>query len=205
MADSRPPDLPLTQLLRRALGGETASAEQALPFVYPRLRRIAAVTMRGERSGHTWQPTALVHEAWLEILRHPEIPWSDRASFFRAIAETMRRLLIDHARRRTRRKRGGGLTMSQIELDSIPAHASSAIDATSLLMLDEAIEALAVQDSRAAAIVRLRFFAGLQFEEIAAVLRLSARTAQRDWMWARAWLFARLAESSAGHEGGDDA
>lgn len=204
MSSSSPTELPLTQLLRRALGGEVAAADQALPFVYPRLRRIAAATMLGERRGHTWQPTALVHEAWLEILRRPQIPWNDRASFFRAIAETMRRLLIDHARRRMRQKRGGDLVQSRVELDTIPAHATSDIDAALLLQLDEAIEELSKKDSRAATIVRLRFFASLQFDEIAEVLRLSERTAQRDWTWARAWLFARLAEQERDRGNGDD-
>jgi RNA polymerase sigma factor (TIGR02999 family) len=181
---------PLTDLLRRAAGGESAAADVALPLVYRQLRRLAKAKMAGERPGHTLQATGLVHETWLKLLGMGAADWPDRAAFYRAAVTAMRRILVDYARRRLRRKRGGGQAAEPVSVDALPAPAAR--DAAEFLQLDQELARLEAEDPRAAAIVKLRYFAGLDVDETASALGLSRRTVLREWAWARARLFAAL-------------
>jgi RNA polymerase sigma-70 factor (ECF subfamily) len=197
-----PPDTPadeppLTQLLRRAAAGEAAAADAALPLVYRELNRIARSRMAGERADHTLQATALVHETWLKLVGMGSADWTDRAAFYQAAATAMRRILVDHARARGRVKRGGGRSRDPITLGGLPARQPDLGDATTFLQLDEEIARLEASDPRAGAIVRLRFFGGLDVDETAAALGLSRRTVLREWAFARARLFTALADRPA--------
>jgi RNA polymerase sigma-70 factor (ECF subfamily) len=191
---STPGPAPLTELLRRATNGEQAAAESALPAVYHELRRIAQARMANERAGHTLQATALVHETWLKLVGMGAADWSDRAAFYHAAATAMRRILVDHARRRARLKRGGGRSADPATVSSLPAKGIGPEDAIAFLHVDQEIARLEAEDPRAGAVVRLRFFGGLDVDETAATLGLSRRTVLREWAWARARLFAALAE-----------
>lgn len=186
-----PEPQPLTELLLRAAGGESAAAEAALPLVYRELRGLAQARMAGERRDHTLQATALVHETWLKLVGVGEGSWADRHAFYRAAAVAMRRILVDHARRRARSKRGGGARHDPISLDRLPAR-PDVNDALTFLQLDQLIEELGREDARAGEIVRLRFFAGLSVDETAAAMGLSRRTVLREWAFARARLYAAL-------------
>lgn len=166
--------------------------DRLLPIVYDELRAIAAARLRAERSGHTLQTTALVHEAYIRLVGSERPVWSNRAHFFYAAAEAMRRILVDHARRRTRSKRGGDRV--RVELDE--AHLSRWPDPHELLAVDEAVRRLEEVDDRAADVVRLRYFAGLSVEETAQALDLSERTVMREWAYARAWLRDALTEKN---------
>jgi len=201
MTDRAADEPPLTQLLRRAAAGEAAAAEAALPIVYGELRRIARGRMAGERADHTLQATALVHETWLKLVGMGDGQWSDRATFYQAAATAMRRILVDHARRRGRVKRGGGgASREPITLGGVAARQPDLADAATFLQLDEEIGKLEASDPRAGSIVRLRFFGGLDVDETAAALGLSRRTVLREWAFARAQLWAALADEE--HEGG---
>lgn len=191
---AEPPHEPLTLLLRRAAGGEPAAGEQALPLVYRELRRIAQGRMAGERRDHTLQATALVHETWLKLVSMGEADWADRAAFYRAAATAMRRILVDHARTRGRGKRGGGAAREALALDGLVDPKPDLADGATFLQLDEEIRRLEAEDPRAGEIVRLRFFAGLGVDETAEALGLSRRTVLREWAFARARLFAALAD-----------
>src|SRR5262245_20130896 len=176
----------VTRILSAIEQGEPHAAEQLLPLVYDELRRLATLRLAGEGPGHTLQPTALVHEAYIKLVGpDPQQPWNGRVHFFAACAEAMRRILIDHARRKHRARRGGG--MKCVELDDIEAVAESGAD--DLLALDEALTRLAAADPRRAELVRLRYFAGLTLEEAAEHLGISRATAARHWAFARAWLY----------------
>lgn len=175
------------ELTRILQGGEAARGE-LLPLVYGELKGIAAKRMRGERGEHTLQATALVHEAWVRLAGNHAIEWRDRRHFFGAAAEAMRRVLIDHARKVRSEKRGGDLDRVTLGAPEAP----SRFDAAELLALDEALERLAAEDARAAAVVQLRFFAGLTMPEVAASLEVSERSAHREWAFARARLFELL-------------
>jgi RNA polymerase sigma factor (TIGR02999 family) len=167
--------------------------ERLLPLVYDELRLVARARLSHERQGHTLQATALVHEAYIRLLSGDAPPWNDRAHFFRAAAEAMRRILIDHARKKGRIKRGGGrvhVTLGDVEV-------GAGLPLEDLLALDEAIRRLEGQDPRMAEIVRLRFFAGLSIEETAKALEVSERTVKREWAVARAWLFEAMRESES--------
>ncbi len=157
-----------------------------LTQVYAELRTIARSKMATERPGHTLQPTALVHEAWLRL---GDQHFKNRAHFFSAAAEAMRRILIDRARDRKRLKRGGGRRRRELDLESLLEADAPADD---LLDLDEAIDRLAGVDAQAAALVKLRLFAGLTVEQAASALGVGRRTAERDWTFARTWLFGQL-------------
>lgn len=183
---------PLTELLRRAAGGEGEAAEAALPLVYRELRQLARARMAGERADHTLQATALVHETWLKLVGVGSVEWCDRSSFYQAAATAMRRILVDHARRRARRKRGGGVDREPVSVGALPSQRPDVGDASTFLLLDERIAELERDDPRAGAIVRLRFFAGLGVDETAAALDLSRRTVLREWSYARARLYAAL-------------
>jgi RNA polymerase sigma factor (TIGR02999 family) len=181
----------VTRILSRAGGLDREEAlERLLPVVYDELRALAGARLRHERSDHSLQATALVHEAYIRLVGWDQQPWSNRAHFYRAAAEAMRRILIEHARGRRRAKRGGGRV--RVDLDEV--NPATFRDPTDVLAVDEAIRRLSEQDPRAAEIVRLRFFAGLSIEETAEALDLSARTVHREWKFARAWLFRALGE-----------
>lgn len=197
MSDPGQPDEPLTQLLRRAADGETDAGEAALPLVYHELRRIARARMARERADHTLQATALVHETWLRLVGAGAPVWHDRAAFYRAAATAMRRILVEHARRRTRRKRGGAAEREPVSVDGLPAPRPDLGCAVTFLQLDEEIQRLEREDPRAGEVVRLRFFAGLGVDDTAAALGLSRRTVLREWAFARAKLFAALEPGGA--------
>ncbi len=180
----------LTQLLQQAAAGDATAADQLLPLIYENLRMIAQQRMAGERRGHTLQATALVHEAYLRLIGDGSPPWANRAHFFHAAAQAMRRILIEHARARGRQKRGGEYQRRPIERIDLAIDE----DPDDILALDAAICRLEEKDERAARIVKLRFFAGLSIEETAEATELSARTVKREWTYARAWLFQTLRE-----------
>jgi RNA polymerase sigma factor (TIGR02999 family) len=180
-----------TQILERANQGDLKAAEELLPLVYEELRRLAAVRMANERAGQTLQPTALVHEAWLRLGGDRQATWQNRAHFFGAAAEAMRRILIDRARKRQVRAASGladrvDLEESRIEL-SVPAD--------ELLAVDDALDRLAAIDSVAAQLVRLRYFVGLEMPEAAETLGLTLRSGERLWTFCRAWLRDHLEKS----------
>jgi len=160
-------------------------AEDLDALLYGELRALAADFLRRERADHTLQPTALVHEAWIRLSAQRDAHWVDRAYFFAIAAQAMRRILIDHARRRHADKRGGGLQRITLATEVTPPLDSADVD---LLALDDALVRLAALDERQARIVELRFFAGLTVEEVAEALGVSARTVADDWRLARAWL-----------------
>ena len=171
--------------------GEPRAADQLLPLVYDELRRLAAARLAREAPGQTLQPTALVHEAYLRLMGpDPARPWDGTAHFYAAAAEAMRRILIDRARDRKRLKRGGGRNRRRHDLEGLIADDASPDD---LIDLDEALGRLALIDARGAELVRLRLYAGLSLDEAAAALGVVRRTAERDWAFARAWLFRQLA------------
>ncbi len=163
--------------------------ERLLPLVYEELRGIAGRQMRSERDGHTLTPTALVHEAYVKLVGLHEVQWANRAHFFFAAAESMRRILVDHARAKSRLKRGGGGAKSvPLEGDAAIAAWVGTDDPDSMLSLDESIRRLEFEDAELAAIVRLRFYAGLSIEHTAAALGLSSATVKRRWAFGRALL-----------------
>jgi RNA polymerase sigma factor (TIGR02999 family) len=163
-------------------------AELLLPLVYEQLRAAAQVCLRGERRGHTLQATALVHEAYLKLVGPRELPWRNRAHFYAAAAEAMRRILVDHARARAAASRGGpDARRAALELGSLPDPGSER-ESAGFLILDEAVARLESVDQEAAAVVRLRYFAGLSVDETASTLDLSPPTVKRAWAFARGWL-----------------
>jgi RNA polymerase sigma factor (TIGR02999 family) len=182
-----------TRLLDRASAGDPTAARELLPLVYEQLRASAARMMAAERPDHTLQPTALVHEAYLRLVGQGHTTWQNRAHFYMAAAESMRRILIEHARRRGRQKRGGD--WRRLHFDSVDL-AGKDLPIEEILSVDEAIRRLEERDERLAKVVRLRFFAGLSNGETAALLGVTDRTVRRDWTLARAWLFRDLSDDS---------
>ncbi|HEX7047684.1 MAG TPA: sigma-70 family RNA polymerase sigma factor [Gammaproteobacteria bacterium] len=177
----------VTLLLERVNQGEARAYDALIGRVYEELRRMAANRMRMEAAGHTLQPTALVNEACLRLIGSGT-DWQNRRHFFGAAAEAMRRVLVDHARRRDAAKRGGGLrrvTLTNLDIEG----AGTDVD---LLALEDALTKLEGESQRLARLVELRFFAGLSIEEAAAALEVSPATVKRDWSFARAWLLERL-------------
>jgi RNA polymerase sigma factor (TIGR02999 family) len=188
-ANRRRVDSPdLTVILQRIKQGDQTAAAQLLPLVYEELRRLAAAKMARETPGQTLQPTALVHEAWLRLGGEAQPQWANRAHFFAAAAESMRRILIDQARRKQAARHGGGLVKVPADATGLDIAAPGA-DNEELLLISEALDALAQHDARKAELVKLKYFAGLTLEEAAAALDIAQRTAKRDWAYARAWLF----------------
>jgi len=174
----------VTQILQEMGGGNQQSAEQLLSLVYTELKRIAARKMAGEASGNTLQPTALVHEAWMRLVGDGDAHFENRAHFFSAAAEAMRRILVDSARKRKALKRGGGQVNEELKEEYL----IQAMIPDEILALDEALDILAREDSTAAELVKLRYFVGMDHQEAAATMGVSVRSAQRSWTYARAWL-----------------
>jgi RNA polymerase sigma factor (TIGR02999 family) len=182
----------VTQILSAIQQGDPQAAEQLLPLVYDALRRLAAQKLRQEAPGQTLQPTALVHEVYLRLVgSETGQHWDSRGHFFAAAAEAMRRILVERARRKKTQKLGGG--WHRIELANVePAARKSAID---ILALNDALERLEAKDARKAALVKLRYFAGLTIEEAAQALGVSTSTVDNDWAYAKSWLRLEMARS----------
>lgn len=168
--------------------GDAAALEQLIPAVYQELRRMAERYLRSESSGHTLQPTALVHEVFLQLFGNEKIDWQDRLHFFVVASHQMRRLLVDHARAKQAGKREGD--RQRVELTET-AMSTPALN-PDVLALDQALERLAAEDPRAAQVVELRYFGGMTEMETAEALEISVATVKREWDFARAWLFKRL-------------
>jgi len=188
-----------TRILDAIQKGDPNAAGELLPLVYEELRKLAAHKMANEVTGHTLQPTALVHEAWLRIVGAESQCWENRSHFFAAAAEAMRRILVECARRKKRLKRGGEL--DRVDLDEVDLPLPMPDD--ELLALDEALERLVAFNPRAAELVKLCFFVGLTQEQAARELGVSVSTAERLWAFARAWLFQEMqGERNSGSEPG---
>ena len=182
----------VTQLLRAWSDGDQAALSRLAPLVEAELHRLAGAYLRRERQGHTLQTTALVNEAYMRLIDDSAVRWQNRAHFYGIAAQVMRRILVDHARRRLKQKRGGDpLRVSLAEAERKPAEEPSA----DIIALDEALSSLSQFDARKSQIVELKFFGGMQEEAIAEVLKISLRTVQREWNLARAWLYNELAIS----------
>ncbi len=177
--------------LSRDPDAASAPAEELMPLVYDELRRLARHYLRGERPGHTLEPTALVHEAYLRLVDQAQDNWRGRTHFFAVGARVMRHLLVDHARGKGRAKRGGD--WRRVTLAEGTPWAASGLDRDDLLALDAAIDKLSRVDEREARVVELRFFAGLKVREVASLLGVSKRTVEDDWAHARVWLRRELA------------
>jgi RNA polymerase sigma factor (TIGR02999 family) len=178
----------VTELLARWNEGDVAARDALIPLVYEELRRLARKCLGGQRSAHTLQPTALVHEAYMRLVNRDSVHWHDRVHFFAAAAQMMRQILVDHARMRTAAKRGGdALTLVLDENVALPNN-----DKLDLLALDEAMTKLASLDARQCRIVELRFFGGLSIEETAHVIDISPATTKREWSTARIWLHREM-------------
>ena len=178
-----------TLILERVEQGDPKAADELLPIAYEELRRLAAQKMNNEAAGHTLQPTALVHEAWMRLGGSDAPSFQNRAHFFGAAAEAMRRILIERARRRIAAKRGGGA--AQVELDELNIPSPAGGD-DRLLAVNEALEKFAALDPRKAELVKLRYFVGMSFEQTAAALGIAVPTAKQWWAYARAWLTIEL-------------
>jgi RNA polymerase sigma factor (TIGR02999 family) len=178
----------VTQILDAAGAGDPQAAEKLLPLVYDELRKLAAHRMANEALGQTLQPTALVHEAWLRLVGAERREFQNRAHFFAAAAEAMRRILVEKARHKQRLKHGGG--QRRLNLDEVDV--ATASDDETVLAVSEALDKLACRDPQGAELIGLRFFAGLSNAEAGEVLGLPERTAKRAWAYARAWLYEEL-------------
>ncbi len=180
----------VTLLLKEIAKGNQDALTRLIPLIYDELRRIAARCMRRERQDHTLQPTALVHEAYLKLVGQHTANWESRAHFFAVAAQLMRRILIDHANRHLRAKRGGA--EQKVSLDEVFLFSED--KSAELLALDQSLARLAKIDPRQSRVVELRYFSGLMVEEVAKVLDVSEKTVKRDWSVAKAWLYADLKE-----------
>ncbi|MGI8481347.1 MAG: sigma-70 family RNA polymerase sigma factor [Chthoniobacterales bacterium] len=181
-----PPDI--TLILSEWSAGNAEAAERLMPLVYQELRRLARQHLQRERSDHTLQPTALVHEAYLRLVDQSRVSWQNRAQFFGVAAQLMRRILVDHARAHAAEKRGGNVEYVLLDEAAAPAEERP----VNLLALDDALTQLASLDSRKSRIVELRFFGGLTVEETAEAMGLNSATVRRDWTFAKAWLHRAL-------------
>ena len=178
----------ISQLLLQWNEGDQAALDELMPLVYDELRRLARNYLRRERPDHTLQATALVNEAYLRLIDQHSVTWRNRAHFFGAAAEAMRRILIERARRRLAAKRGGGAGRVDVDEIEIPAPASD----DDLLAVNEALEKFSTLDPRKAELVKLRYFVGMTFEEAAAALGIAVPTAKQWWAYARAWLAVEM-------------
>lgn len=181
----------VTQLLADWSQGKEQAFDQLAPAVYDELRRLAARYLSRERAGHTLQPTALVHEAFLRLIDQSRVEWQNRAHFFGVAAQMIRRILVDHARAHQAAKRGAGVAHYAID-DALDAAAPRDLD---LVALDDALATLATLDPQQSRVIELRFFGGLSIEETAAVLNVSPATVKREWAAARAWLYRELSRN----------
>ena len=190
MADDSPipPDAATTQWLLDWGRNDKLGLDQMLPVVYQELHRLASRYMSQEPTGHTLQPTALVHEAYLRLIDQRRVDWRNRAQFLGLAANMMRRILVNHARDRSAHKRGGGAQPVSLSMVESPSGRPD----VGLIGLEEALERLAALDPRKARVVELKFFGGLTIEEIAEVLQVSVATVEREWAFARAWLYEAL-------------
>ena len=184
----------VTQILEAVGAGDAQAAEKLLPLVYEELRGLAAAKMAQQPPGQTLQATALVHEAWLRLTGGAIVQYQNRAHFFRAAAEAMRRILIDNARKKSRWRHGGKI--ERVKLDGLELAAETPPD--TLLVVQEALDRLAAQDPPKAELVKLRFFAGLTNEEAGQVLGFSEATAKRHWDFSRSWLLREVRKIIAG-------
>lgn len=189
----QPSETDVTALLSEMSKGNASAAERVVPIIYEELKRLARRYMRRERSDHTLQTTALVHEAYLKLVGQESVNWQSRSHFYGVASQMMRRILTDYARRNLRLKRGGDKDILPLDeaLVFSPEHSEE------LLNLDEALGRLAKLDARQGRIVELRFFAGLTVEETAEFLRISPKTVKRDWAVAKAWLHAEVSGGDA--------
>jgi RNA polymerase sigma-70 factor, ECF subfamily len=184
----------VTALLEQFAGGDAAALDRLFPVVYEELQRVAHGQMYGERGGHTLDTTALVHEAYMKLIRHPpRVQWQSRVHFFAVAARAMRQILVNHAKARSRAKRGDDAPL--IPLDE--AVIMSGTRPAELVALDEALKRLEELDPRQSRVVELRYFGGLTIEETAQVLAISVVTVKRDWTTARAWLYREVCDSLA--------
>ncbi|MEM9554967.1 MAG: sigma-70 family RNA polymerase sigma factor [Acidobacteriota bacterium] len=184
---------PITELLQRWRYGEDSALDDLMPLVYEELRRLARSRLRAERSDHTLQPTALVHEAYVRLLNAERPSWRSRAHFFAVAALVMRRVLIDHARTRGRQRRGSGAVHVDLDPARVAGFEAPTVD---LLALDQVLKRLDARDPRKAQVVQMRFFGGLTLDEVAEVLDISQVTVVRDWRLARAWLLREFGSPS---------
>jgi RNA polymerase sigma factor (TIGR02999 family) len=181
----------VTQILSQIESGDPSAADQLLPLVYHELRQLAGAKLAHEKPGQTLQATALVHEAYLRLVDVDKVQqWDSRGHFFAAAAEAMRRILVERARRRKRQKRGGG----RVRVGLLDHDLTMDAAADEVLAIDDVVERLALEDSAAAEVLKLKYYAGLSVEEAAATLGLSRATAYRHWTYARAWVRAELLE-----------
>lgn len=181
----------VTQMLRQVQAGNRDALDELFPIIYKELRRLASSQLAGERANHTLQPTALVHEAYMRLIDQHSVNWQNRAHFFSIAAETMRRILVNHAVQRNAQKRGSGVAC--IELDeAISYHDQAADRELDLVLLDDALKQLEEFDPTQAKIVELRFFGGLTVEETAEVMKISESTVKREWRMAKSWLKTKL-------------
>ncbi len=178
----------VTALLKRASRGDESARNELYPHIYQEMRRLASAYMARERVGHTLQPTALLHEAYLRLIESSEVDWAGRGHFFATAAKIMRRILISHARTKQANKRGGELQRVDLE----KAFVASAEPEPILISLDEALSRLELESPRAYQLVELKFFAGLSFEDAALALGVSSRTLKRDWEMAKRWLYREI-------------
>lgn len=185
----------ITVLLGQVREGSTGAGDQLIPLIYAELRRIAGAQLRHERPGHTLQATAVVHEAYIRMLGEQEVPWQNRAHFFAISARTMRRVLLDYARQRRAEKRGGQ-GARRVDLDAELLMGDDHLE--DVIAIDEVLGRLTELDPQQGQIVEMRFFAGLNVDETAEVLGISARTVKREWRSAKAWLDRELSTSRSG-------
>jgi len=186
----------ITLLLHAAERGEEQSAEDLLPVIYEELRHLAAARMAREAAGHTLQPTALVHEAWLRLVNEEERTWRNRAYFFASAAEAMRRILVEHARRKARFKHGGG----QQRLNVADLNLAQSTPDEKVLLIHDALEQLEQEHPERARIVVLKYFSGLTNKEVAETLGLGERTVDRHWVCAKVWLVRKIEEQTRNAE-----
>jgi RNA polymerase sigma factor (TIGR02999 family) len=182
----------VTQLLLHWGNGDKAALDKLVPVVYQELRRLAAYYMRRERPGHTLQTSALVNEAYMRLVDYSQMRWQSRAHFFAVAAQAMRRILVEHARKRHFAKRGGGAVKVSFDEAAIVSQEQAA----DLVALDDALTSLEAMDERKARIVELRYIGGLNIEETAEVLDISPATVQREWRAAKAWLYREIKEGA---------
>lgn len=179
----------VTKLLKKAQAGDRMSLDSLLPLVYDELRAVARRQLSNERSDHTLQPTALVHEAYMRLLEQTEVDWSNRLHFFSIASQMMRRILVNHAIEKKAKKRGDGATLLQLDEAISIGQKTPGLD---VILLDETLQELARLDETQARVVELRFFGGLTIEETAKVLEVSPATIKREWQMAKAWLQVQM-------------